>query len=194
MEKIKNYIILGLFLTLGIVLSLKQCSTPKVNKDDSNTVKIVEKWDTINTTYKVVKFKTIYKPKWDTIRDIQPGEITQDSLFYVRSYNDSLTDSNLTIFTKVKVYGVLDGLKVDYRLKVPKYIEHTKETQITKTVIQPSKVSLYIGIEASGSSTSFGISPFIDLNIKRVNIGARYNLLNKEVGIKVGYRLFKSNK
>lgn len=194
MNKIKNYTILFSFITIAILLFYSQCNSIKDNKTIVESIKTIEKWDTINRPYEVVKFQTIYKPKYDTIRDINPGEINQDSLFYYRTYNDSLTDSNITIFTSNKVYGVLDGTQVNYRLKVPKYIEHNKEIIKTNTVTQQPKLSIYSGVSIDGNDSKFNISPFIDLNIKKVNVGINYGLIDKTIGFKIGYRLFKSRK
>jgi len=195
LDKIKNYVIIGLFAVLGVILLLQQCNGPKSNKTPikSDTVKVVS-WDTVKTPYKVVEFKTIYKPKPDTIRDIQPGEINQDSLFFVRTYNDSLADSNITIFTKARTFGMLDKLDVKYRLKVPQTIIKTTSTTITETKAVPNKWDLYIGGEIGGSKTSFNISPYAGIRIKKVSYQYRYGIIDKTHNIGVGYKIFTSKK
>lgn len=195
MKKIKNYVIIALFAVLGVILLLQQCNGPKSPETPikPDTVKVVS-WDTVKTPYKVVEFKTIYKPKWDTIRDIQPGEINQDSLFFVRTYNDSLADSNITIFTKAKTFGMLDKLDVKYRLKVPQTIIKTVSTTITETKAVPNKWDLYIGGEVGGSKTSFNISPYAGIRIKKVSYQYRYGIIDKTHNIGVGYKIFTSKK
>ncbi|TXG80647.1 MAG: hypothetical protein E6R13_07755 [Spirochaetes bacterium] len=197
MDKIKNYVIIALFAVVGVLLLLQQCNGPKSNETPvkPDTVKVVS-WDTVKTPYKVVEFKTIYKPKWDTIRDIQPGEIDQDSLFFVRTYNDSLSDSNITIHTKAKTFGMLDKLDIKYRLKVPQTIIKTESTTITNTVTETKspKVSIFIGGEVGGSQTSFNISPYAGISIKDVSYQYRYGIIDKTHNIGIGYRIFKSKK
>lgn len=197
MDKIKNYVIIGLFAVVGVLLLLSQCNGPKSNETPvkPDTVKVVS-WDTIKTPYKVVEFKTIYKPKWDTIRDIQPGEINQDSLFFVRTYNDSLADSNITIHTKARTFGMLDKLDVKYRLKVPQTIIKTESTTIINTVTEtkPPKVSIFIGGEVGGSQTSFNISPLVGIKYKKVAYQYRYGIIDKTHNAGIKYDLWHSKK
>lgn len=194
MKEIKNYIIIILFAIIGILLFLKQCNNPEIITSKPKEI-IIEKWDTVYAKPKIIQLPPIIKPKYDTIRDTIIGEITNiDSLFYVRTYNDSISDSNLTVYTSARTIGILEYNKIDYKLKVPKYITHTIEKTKTEIITQPSKVSIYTGIEVSGSNTSFNTSPFIDLNYKKVNIGARYGLLDKSIGLKVGYKLFSTKR
>lgn len=196
-DKIKNYVIIGLFAVVGVLLLLNQCNGPKSNEkpDKPDTVKVVS-YKVIDRPYKVVEFKTIYKPMWDTIRDIIPGEINQDSLFFVRTYNDSLSDSNITIHTKAKTFGMLDKLDVKYRLKVPQTIIKTESTTITNTVTKtvPNKWDLYIGGEVGGSKTSFNVSPYVGIRIKKVSYQYRYGIIDKTHNIGIGYKIFSSKK
>lgn len=196
MDKIKNYVIIGLFVVVGVLLLLQQCNGPKLNETPvkPDTIKVVS-WDTVNRPYEVISFKYI-KSKPDTIRDIQPGEIDQDSLFFVRTYNDSLSDSNITIHTKAKTFGMLDKLDVKYRLKVPQTIIKTESTTITNTVTKtvPNKWDLYIGGEVGGSKTSFNVSPYVGIRIKKVSYQYRYGIIDKTHNIGIGYKIFSSKK
>ena len=197
LDKIKNYVIIGLFAVVGVLVLLSQCNGPKSNETPvkPDTVKSVS-WDTIKTPYKVVELRTIEKPMWDTIRDIMPGEINQDSLFFVRTYNDSLADSNITIFTKARTFGMLDKLDIKYRLKVPQTIIKTESTTITVTETKtvPNKWDLYIGGEVGGSKTSFNISPYAGIRIKNVSYQYRYGIVDRTHNIGVGYKIFTSKK
>ncbi len=193
MEKFKSYTIIGLTVIIAILLLLGQCNSPKP-KEVNLEPKIVEKWDTIKVTYKVVEFKTKYKPVPTIIEDILPGEINQDSLFYVRTYNDSLWDSDITVYTKTRVIGILDKEEVSYRLKGPKYIEHTVTKTEYLTKIESPKFSIYTGIVVGGNKSSFNTSPFLDINYKKATVGMSYGLLDKSIGIKVGYKIFSSNR
>lgn len=197
MNKIAKYTIIVQFVIIGILLLLQQCNAPKSNITPvkSDSVKVVT-WDTIRTPYKVVEFKTIYKPMWDTIRDILPGEINQDSLFFVRTYNDSLTDSNITIFTKARTFGMLDKLDIKYRLKVPQTIIKTESTTITNTVTKtvPNKWDLYIGGEVGGSKTSFNVSPILGFKYKKVAYQYRYGIIDETHNVGIKYDLWNSKK
>ena len=195
-DKIKNYVIIGLFAVVGVLLLLQQCNGPKLNETPvkPDTIKVVS-WDTVNRPYEVISFKYI-KSKPDTIRDIQPGEIDQDSLFFVRTYNDSLSDSNITIHTKAKTFGMLDKLDIKYRLKVPQTIIKTESTTITVTETKtvPNKWDLYIGGEVGGSKTSFNVSPYVGIRIKKVSYQYRYGIIDKTHNIGIGYKIFSSKK
>lgn len=195
-DKIKNYVIIGLFAVVGVLLLLQQCNGPKLNETPvkPDTIKVVS-WDTVNRPYEVISFKYI-KSKPDTIRDIAPGEIDQDSLFFVRTYNDSLSDSNITIHTKAKTFGMLDKLDIKYRLKVPQTIIKTESTTITVTETKtvPNKWDLYIGGEVGGSKTSFNVSPYVGIRIKKVSYQYRYGIIDKTHNIGIGYKIFSSKK
>jgi hypothetical protein len=197
MEKIKNYVIIGLFAVVGVLLLLQQCNGPKSNEIPvkPDTVESVS-WDTIDRPYEVVELKVIEKPMWDTIRDILPGEINQDSLFFVRTYNDSLSDSNITIFTKAKTFGMLDKLDIKYRLKVPQTIIKTESTTITNTVTEtkPSRFSIFIGGEIGGSQTSFNMSPLVGIRYKRTAYQYRYGIIDKTHNAGIKYDLWHSKK
>lgn len=196
MDKIKNYVIIALFAVLGVILLLQQCNGPKSNEIPvkPDTVKSIS-WDTIKVPYKVIEFisKT---PKTSEIRDIQPGEINQDSLFFVRTYNDSLADSNITIFTKARTFGMLDKLDVKYRLKVPQTIIKTESTTITNTVTKtvPNKWDLYIGGEVGGNKTSFNVSPILGFKYKKVAYQYRYGIIDETHNVGIKYDLWNSKK
>lgn len=196
-DKIKNYVIIGLFAVVGVLLLLKQYNGPKSNETPikPDTVKSIA-WDTIRTPYKVVELRTIEKPMWDTIRDIMPGEINQDSLFFVRTYNDSLADSNVTIFTKARTFGMLNKLDIKYRLKVPQTIIKTESTTITNTVTETKspKVSIFIGGEVGGSQTSFNMSPLVGIKYKKVAYQYRYGIIDKTHNAGIKYDLWNSKK
>ncbi len=195
-DKIKNYVIIGLFAVVGVLLLLQQCNGPKLNETPvkPDTIKVVS-WDTVNRPYEVISFKYI-KSKPDTIRDIQPGEIDQDSLFFVRTYNDSLADSNITIFTKARTFGMLDKLDVKYRLKVPQTIIKTESTTITNTVTKtvPNKWDLYIGGEVGGNKTSFNVSPILGFKYKKVAYQYRYGIIDATHNVGIKYDLWNSKK
>lgn len=195
MEKIKNYLIIGLSLIVMILLLLKGCSEEKVIIKE--VIKVEKQSDTVFTKEVLVKFKTIKYPEYKYIYklDTMVDNISVDSLAYNRIYNDSLKDSNLTIFSDIKVLGILSQLDLSYKLKPkPSLITNNITTTITNTEFRPNKVQIYTGLQLGGNKTSFNISPFININVKKVTIQYNYGVLNKTHSIGVGYKIFNSKK
>lgn len=194
-EEIKTYLILGLGVILIVLFLLKGCTNPFPNLNvnpKKQTILIKEHDDTIWTHDTLVSFKSIIRPKWDTIykfNDTIKADI--DKLDYIREYNDTLVDSQQTIYSKANITGLLNKLDISYKLKrKPELITNTDSIFITK--IQPDKmVSLYSGLRLSGNNTSLDLSPYIELNKDKLSISASYGLINKVIGIGVGIRIFK---
>ena len=96
---LKDYIII-ISAIIIMALTLKMgCSSPFPNLEVAPQIQTIIKSDTIWTKDTLIKFKSIIKPKWDTIYKLDTivEGVALDDLFYVRKYNDSLIDSNLTI-------------------------------------------------------------------------------------------------
>ncbi len=188
-KDIKNIIIVALFCVIGVLLLLRECNPPKPREvflkgKDSLYI------DTIPAPYKVVEFKTKWYPKSDTVL-VDSSKWNLDLCKFERSYSDSTSNDSITIYSSIKTIGILKSSKLSYRWKVPTVEKHTFRTD---TLVRPSKVSLYTGLELSGNQISFNASPYLSLNYKRTNIGVSYGLLNKSVGVRVGFRLFKSRR
>ncbi len=192
--KVERGTILFLFLVIGFLLLLRQCSSPNgtnVPKEDKSVLKRIEtiKYDTINSIKEKIVFKIQYYPKWDSVR--KTDTIWNNSLCdLTRFYNDSLVDSNLTIYSDLEVIGMLESSKTSYKLKVPKYIIEKHEIHDTKTI--PSRWSLGINGSLGGNANSFNMYIGGDIRIKRVVYGYNYGLLDKSSNIKIGYIIFNS--
>lgn len=191
-KDLKNILILGLFVIIAILLLTKGCD---------NSVKINSKNDTIKTSDTiwakdtVISFKTIYKPKYNTIYKIDTiTKELEDSIFYVRKYNDSISDTNQTIYYNIKAIGFIDKLDLKYRLKIPIKIENNTTIIKKDTITKTPRFSIYSGLETGGNLSSFNLSPYIDFNFNNKTIGYRYGILDKTHNIKVGIRIFKSKK
>lgn len=191
MKTLKDYLIIGSAIII-MVLTLKiGCSNP-FPKLEPITHTIIQS-DTVWSKDTLIVFKSIKKPIHDTlyILDSTRKDINIDSLLFIRIYNDSLVDSNLTLYSKVKVVGILDQLDLSYKLKSkPSLI--TNNITTTKIEFKPNKIQIYTGIQLGGNKTSFNISPFININIKKATIQYNYGVINNSHNIGVGYKIFNS--
>lgn len=195
-KTLKDYLIIGLSIIVITLLLLKGCSENEKKVVIKEIIKTEHHSDTVFTKEILIKFKTI-KPKWDTIYKIDTllEGISLDDLNHVRIYNDSLIDSNLTIFSDIKVLGILSQLDLSYKLKPkPSLITNNITTTITNTEFRPNKVQIYTGLQLGGNKTSFNISPFININVKKVTIQYNYGVLNNSHNLGVGYKIFNSKK
>lgn len=185
MEKIKNYLI-GIQLIVIIALLLtKGCGDTIYQERVVESIKI----DTIWSKETVVKFKPL-KPKHDTIYKIDTliENIPLDTLKYVREYNDSLADTNITIYSKMRVFGILDSIDLSYKLK-SKPILITKT--IDKTVVKSPRLNIYSGAIIGTNKT---IAPYINININKTSFIYSFELVNKTHSIGVGYKIFEEKR
>lgn len=195
METIKTYVIFGLTIIIIVLLLLKSCNDPLPNLGQNKESIIVKiKSDTIWRKDTLVQFKSIIRPKYDTIykfNDTNKKDL--ENLAYIREYLDSLSDNEQSIYVKSNITGILNKLDISYKLKKkPELITNTDSIFITKT--QPSRFSLYTGLRLSGNATSLNLSPYIELNKDKLSINASYGLIDKTIGLGVGYRLFSSKR
>ncbi len=193
MKTIKDYVIIIAAIIIMVLTLRLGCSNPFPNLDV--TPQTIYKSDTIFSKDTLVEFKTIIKPRHDTVYQIDTivEQARLDSVPFMRVYNDSLVDSTLTIFTKAKTFGYLDELKIAYKLK-PKPVLITNTITITNVKIQPSKVSIITGLELGGNKSSFNLSPYLKVDIKNVSIGYRFGVIDNTHSIGVGYKIFNSKK
>ena len=196
MEKIKDYLLLTMGFIILVFFLLKGCDrsrkeTPQIEyiKGDSMIV-----WDTVDRPYEVIKFKTKYYPKWDTAYVDTTDSWPEFNTPITRVYNDSLSDSNLTIFSSYKVLGLIKEQSLSYRLKTPLEIIKTVSRVDTLRVIKSPSWSLYGGLEVGGNTSKFNASPFLTLNAKKISITYRYGVIDKTHNIGLGIRLIKSRK
>lgn len=197
MDTIKNYLIIVLAIVLMAFIIMKGCTNPFPNLEIEPQIQTITKSDTIWSRDTLVRFKSIIKPIHDTIYPLDTliDNISIDSLAYNRIYNDSLVDSNLTIFSDIKVIGILSQLDLSYKLaSKPSLITNNITTTITNTEFKPNKVQIYTGLQLGGNKTSFNVSPFININVRKTTIQYNYGVLNNTHNIGVGYKIFNSKK
>jgi hypothetical protein len=198
MEKIKTYIIIGLTIVIFFIMLLNSCDGgSKSNITNNDTIIVTNiKYDTLFTIEKQIVFKTVYKPSFDTIfKERDSLDIPLDSLNYGRVYNDSTSDSSITIYSRVEVDGVLTSLGISYKEhRHPYLITNTIEKTEYKEIIKSNKLNIYTGLELGGNSSSFNLSPFVNFSGKKVNIQYRYGLLNNTHNIGIGWKIFSSKK
>lgn len=193
-KDIKNILLLVLFVIIAILLFKTGCNKPV--PDLSPKIDSITTHDTVWAKDTLYQFKPVKKPKNDTIYQIDTFQYSgsPDDLFFTREYNDSLSDTNQTMFYHIKTFGMLDSLSIKYKLKIPIKINTTTTVTIEKPLPVTNRFSIYTGLEVGGNTSTFNLSPFIDLNIKNNTVGYRYGVLDKTHNIKVGIRLYKSKK
>jgi len=177
MDKLKEWVILGLALVIMVLMLKGGCSKKEPNVIFKDSIRITH--DTVFAKDTVIEFKKKFYPKWDSVFTVDTIRI--EGLQMGRVYNDTVRDKNVDIFNRSEVIGMIKSSKVSYKLKVPLLI--TDSVFITSTVAIPPKVSLYAGLELSGNKDNFNLSPFLKLDVRKTTISARYGLLDKTVGI-----------
>ncbi len=173
------------------------CSSPFPNLEIKPQIQTIIRIDTVWTDTSKIVFKSIIKPIHDTLYKLDTivDNISVDSLAYNRIYNDSLVDSNLTIFSDIKVIGILSQLDLSYKLKSkPFLITNTITNTITKIEFKPNKVQIYAGLQLGGSKISFEVAPFININVKKSTVQYHYGILSNTHNIGIGYKIFNSKK
>lgn len=180
---IKDSFVIGCLVVIFILVltKLEKCDRVSIDtnpiKPDTVTVHtsdtvypepiIIEYWKTATVT--------------DSIYVYEPDSTLCN---YVREYQDTIDDTNITIYTTDIIKGKLLESKLSYKLKIPIKIIDSVKTTITNT-IEP-KYQIYGGIQ--GGYKSFG--PYIDFTKNKLQVGIGYDLYNKSPQIRVGYRLF----
>lgn len=195
MKDKKDYIMILLFLVICIFILLKGCNNPLPELKPEQP--IISTHDTIFNNDTIIQFKTITEFKYKTIYKIDTitDSISIVDLPFIRTYNDSLVDSNQTIYTDIKVAGKLKEMSLAYKLKYkPSLITNSNTVTIVKTTVEPSKISIFAGLEVGGNESSFNLSPFIKIDINSSSIQYRYEVINKTHSIGAGYRLYNSKK
>ena len=188
-DKIKNWTILALFGVIGILLLLQQCSSPKTKEVFLKGQEII-KYDTIDNTDTLVEFKTRYYPKYITIKSADTTW-NADLCNFERTYNDTTTDSNITIYSNIETIGILKSNKLSYKWLKPEIVKNISRTD---TLVKPSKWQFFLNTEVGGNDTKISASVGGTLIYKKVEFGANYGLLDKTYNVRIGYRLFKSKK
>lgn len=192
-EAIKTYTIACLFAIIGILLLLKQCTPAPIDNVLNQGKDTISTHDTIYPPAIVIEGKTKWYPKWDSsIILVDSSKWNKDLCKFERVYLDSISDSNVTIYSKNVTIGLLKSSKVDYKLKIPIKIENNHYIHDIQYV--SNKWDINIGGEIGGSKTSFDMSPELSIRIRDVTYGYRYGMLNSTHNAFITYRIFKSKK
>lgn len=180
---IKWTLTVGLLIT-SYLLFQKGCDN-QVVKDKFITktdTLVTHKTDTIwakDTTYILVGSPTVVDSLY--IHDT----INANPCDYIRTYKDTLDDTNLTIYSDYVVRGSLIGTGSSYKLKVP--LKIVDSTLVTINSVRSPKMSIYAGVQ--GGYKTFG--PYIDLNTNRYNFGLGYDFYSKVPNARFGVKLFQ---
>ncbi len=192
MDKLKNLTIIVLFLIIGILLLLQQC-TPKI-KDNavqvkSNTIRTI-RIDTVYPPAKIVT-KIIYLPSPISTKPALTSKICD----ILNTYKDSLVDSNITITNHLIAQGELKSNEITYQLHVPLRITKTITKEITNTITETkyglSHYSAFGGLQIGGNQNSLSnIQPFIGVRYKKEYFTYGYNIVNSTHNIGFAINLF----
>lgn len=171
-EKILLFLILGLlifnFFSKRNINNSVQIPTITIIKD---TV-----WQTKVDTFKVqtIKYEKVYVHKNDITAIVKDTIFIKDTTNYLAAkiYKDTLTNTDIDIYSYNLVNGELLNSQLSYKLKVP------KEITITKTIEHPKtyRSGLYLFSEVGGNTKTFN----------NVSFGLQYNRKGKWF---VSYRL-----
>lgn len=167
----------ALVFVLGFIIALllfKEChNTPKPQSTVITQIKHTRDtiWakDTIYS-FKNIKIKVPVKVT-DTIYQPLPVDSTICKTVYL--YEDSLVDTNLVIYYKDHVQGIMRDKSLKYKLKVPLRI--IDSVNIKETIIVKPKFNLSVGTIVSVNM----ISPGIKFRVHKNEFGINYNFVNE---------------
>ncbi len=193
MEKLKTITIWVLFGVIIIMSLFKGCDKsekPKIVVKTDTIVKITPPPDT------VVKFKAKYFPKWDTVYSfVDSSKWSKDLCKFERIYNDSTSDSNVTIYSNIATIGLLKSSQLSYKLKVPILIETTIKTD--SIIYVPSKGNNFTLIGyggVGGNKTQLNLNVGAAILNKNKYYGYSYDIVNQTHNVNFGLILYKSKK
>ena len=189
--KYKNYIILGLILIIGILFMFKTCKPVPIKTEYQDNIITEHHYDTIYHKDTIIKFKTIFYPKVDSVIKIQ-YKVDSNLCHFERIYNDTLRNSQLDIYNRSKVIGLLETNSISYKLKVPIIIKDS--IIVTKTVVHPNKVNLYGIVGIDGGMSYLNGRCGLGMNLNNKFLGVYYMPFSRGIGIDVGLKLWGSKK
>lgn len=168
--------ILNVVLVVAIIAILNKCHCPECNEIVGSTK--TSKIDTLKPDNKLTKRSYKPKPK-QIIEHIGISDtICPENKTYI--YQDSLIDSNVSIYVIDTTSGEILAKEISYKLHVPLRIKET--ITITNTIEKevPQR-ALYIGAEiGSNFITKFRIAPEVEYLDKKGNaFSYNYDLLNQ---------------
>lgn len=190
-------LLLSLIFGLAIAFLLPRgCGDSSKLKDKKDSTYqgwtlITEYRDTIFPTDTIIKFA---KPKviyiYDSILTVYHDTIERDNTRklcdHQRTYTDSISDSNVTIFNTYTVTGVLNSTNTTYRLKVPLTITNTKY------IASEPKFSINAGLEigTTPNGTNGRIAPTVGLNLPKQAFSYSYEPLVNRHNVRYTRTLF----
>ncbi len=166
---------IGIFL-IGLIIGLllfKRCDNT-INDGSAPITVIKHSRDTIWAKDTIYSFKRIKIPVkvrvTDTIYKVLP--IDSSACNTVSLYQDSLIDTNIAIYYKDYVQGILRSKDLSYKLKIPlKIIDSVK---IKETITIKPKFNISAGSIVGANM----IAPGIKVGIKRHEFGINYNIIS----------------
>lgn len=181
-QKLKDILIVGLLVVtfVLVLLKLEHCkpiNSPNITNSDTT---IVYSSDTIwakDTLYVYQKSPTLT----DSFYIYEPDSTLCN---YLREYQDTISDSNITIYTTDLVRGKLIESGLSYKLKVPIKIIDSVKTTITNT-IEPT-----YNVSAGFILSKNNIAPMLSVSKKDVYLQVGYDIMNKGPVIGIGYRFY----
>jgi hypothetical protein len=178
--KYKNYIIAALLVVI-LVLSIKQCNTPKIDLNTSGDTLIKHTVTTIRDTTTIFKIKenTVFEPII-VYKNIDTNKYKIIPKY--RVYNDTVRDSNVVIYLHDTILGYLTSRNLNYKLLVPLKIYDST------TIIRNNNIKYQINL---GLNTNFNdITPSLGLIIRNNGFYLGYDLINKRPNLGYKYTIF----
>jgi hypothetical protein len=185
-QKIKDYLLFTttLIAIVLFVMLLNKCGDAlnKYKIENQKDTIITHKTDTVWARDTVFSFKKIKVPVPQVDTLYKPIYVDTNDCRRIFVYKDSLVDTNLVIYYKDYIQGILRGKELSYKLKVPLRI-YDSTTTIIK--INP-KFELYGTLMLSKGM----IAPMGEIGLKRFKIGFGYNLNTKAPVGSISYKLY----
>lgn len=175
-NQLTNLLTFIVVFLIGLIIGLllfKRCDNTITRENKPITV-IKHSRDTIWAKDTLYKFKSIKVPVkikvTDTIYKVLP--VDSSACNTVSLYKDSLIDSNIVIYYKDYIQGVLRSKDMSYKLKVPLRIIDSIKTKETITIKPKFNISLgsIVGVNM--------IAPGIKVRYKRNEFGINYNIIS----------------
>lgn len=197
----KKLILIGIVLVLLLCFLPFLCNKPRGGARGEevtgrDTLITVDTSITV-TSETIWQKQIVYLP---TIAPKKPAEVVEvkdssgQTKYLQNVYKDSAEDETLKIWATAHVNGVLDSLKLKYKLKAPKTIENTKEVLVEKKVKVSEKVyqnGFYLGasVQVGPNGNDCELNAMATTK-KDVAIGYGYGLKEKSHRFFIYYRLW----
>jgi hypothetical protein len=175
-NQLNNLLTFVAIFLIGMIIGMllfNRCQSIPQDKSDPITI-IKHTRDTIWAKDTIFSFKNIKVPikvkVTDTIYKVTPIDSTACNTVYL--YHDSLVDTNIVIYYKDYVQGLLKSKDMSYKLKVPlKIIDSVK---IKETIIVKPNFNLSVGSIVGPNI----LAPGVKVKFKKHEVGVNYNLIS----------------